>query len=98
MHIDILPPTEHDHGASIGASQDLINTLELSDDGATDSLATTREAVAFLAEHGVGHETDLEAQAAREGDRWLPRVIAARTAMREVWDAVVEHRAPADDA
>jgi predicted RNA-binding Zn ribbon-like protein len=98
MQIEIVPTHEHDHAASLGASQDLINTLELSEDGATDSLATPHDAVVFLAQHGVAHHGDLGAQATREGDAWLPRVIAARAAMREIWDAVVEHRAPDDRA
>jgi predicted RNA-binding Zn ribbon-like protein len=98
MQIDILSPTEHDHAASLGASQDLINTLELGDDGPTDTLATPHAAVVFLAGWGLAHHADLGAQATREGDRWLPRVVEARAAMREVWDAVVEHRPPADGA
>jgi len=98
MPIDILPDTEHDHAASLGASQDLINTLELSEDGTIDTLATPHAAVVFLAGWGLAHHADLGAQATREGDRWLPRVLEARAAMREVWDAVVEHRPPADGA
>jgi len=98
MQIDLIPTHEHDHAAFLGASQDLINTLELSEDGPSDSLATARDAIAFLADRGLAHEADLGAQAAREGDRWLPRVLAARAAMREVWDAVVEHRPASDEA
>jgi predicted RNA-binding Zn ribbon-like protein len=98
MHIDILPPTGHDHAASLGATQDLINTLELGDEGPTDRLATPHSAVVFLAGWGLAHHADLGAQATREGDRWLPRVLEARAAMREVWDAVVEHRPPTGDA
>jgi predicted RNA-binding Zn ribbon-like protein len=98
MHIEIIPTHDHDHPASLGASQDLINTLELSDDGATDALATPDDAIGFLADRGLAHRADLAAQAATEGDRWLPRVLAARAAMRDVWDAVVEHRPPAADA
>jgi predicted RNA-binding Zn ribbon-like protein len=98
MQIDILAPTEHDHAASLGAAQDLINTLELGEDGPTDTLTTPHAAVVLLAGWGVGHHADLGSQATREGDRWLPRVLEARAAMREVWDAVVEHRPPADTA
>jgi predicted RNA-binding Zn ribbon-like protein len=82
----------HDHDASLGATEDLINTLELSEDGPTDSLATTDAALAFLAERGLGHQDDLEAQARHDGDAWLARVVAARAALREVWDAQVEQR------
>jgi predicted RNA-binding Zn ribbon-like protein len=98
MQINILPPNEHDHAASLGASQDLINTLELSEDGVTDTLTSPHAAVILLAGWGLAHHADLGAQATREGDRWLPRVLEARAAMREVWDAVVEHRPPADGA
>ena len=82
----------HDHAAFLGATQDLINTLELSEDGATDSLANPDAALAFLAERGLGHSGDLEAQARRNTDAWLARVVGARAALREVWDAQVEHR------
>lgn len=89
----------HDHEAGLGASQDLINTLALNDDGPRDDLATPHDAVAFLADRGVAHHEALSAQAQREGpDRWLGRVRDARAAMREVWDATVERRPPADDA
>ena len=82
----------HDHDASLGATQDLINTLELSDDGPTDSLASPDAALAFLAERDLGHPADLEAQAGTDGDAWLARVIEARAALRDVWDAQVEQR------
>src|SRR4051812_25233672 len=98
MQINILPATEHDHAAAIGVSEDLINTLELSEEGPTDGLASPEDAVAFLAERGLAHRSDLEAQAARGGDRWLARVVEVRAALREVWDAVVGHRPPAADA
>ena len=88
----------HDHGALLGATQDLINTLELSDDGPTDSLATADAALAFLAERGLGHLDDLAAQARRDGDAWLARVLAARAALRDVWDAQVERRPASPDA
>jgi len=88
----------HDHGAVLGATQDLINTLELSDDGPTDSLATADAALAFLAERGLGHLDDLVAQARRDGDAWLARVLAARAALRDVWDAQVERRPASPDA
>ena len=92
-------PIHHDHAAFLGASQDLINTLELSEDGPRDDLATPHDAVVFLAERGVGHHEDLGAQAERDGpDRWLARVRDARAAMREVWDATVERRTPRQDA
>ncbi len=88
----------HDHDASLGATQDLINTLELSDDGPTDSLASPDAALAFLAERDLGHPADLEAQAGTDGDAWLARVIEARAALREVWDAQVEQRPASDQA
>ncbi len=88
----------HDHGALLGATQDLINTLELSEDGPTDSLASTDSALAFLAERGLGHRDDLEAQARRDGDSWLARVLGARAALREVWDAQVERRPASAEA
>jgi len=98
MHIDLISTPDHDHAAALGVGEDLINTLELSDDGPTDRLATSDDAVAFLADRNLAHRDDLAAQARREGDRWLPRVVGVRAAMREVWDAVVEHRPPGPEA
>lgn len=90
----------HDHAAFLGATQDFINTLELDGDGGTpdDKLATPDAALAFLADRGLGHQDDLAAQARRDGDGWLPRVIGVRAALRDVWDAQVEHRPPPDAA
>jgi predicted RNA-binding Zn ribbon-like protein len=85
--------THHDHDAGLDACADLINTLELVE-GDEDRLPTPDAAVAFLAGHDLGHEADLRRQAARDGDAWLRRVHDARAALRELWDANVEGRAP----
>jgi predicted RNA-binding Zn ribbon-like protein len=98
MHINLIPTTDHVHPAALGAGEDLINTLELSEDGPTDSLATPDAAIEFLADRDLAHRDDLAAQAVREGDHWLTRVVDVRAAMRDVWDSVVEHRPPTPDA
>ena len=59
-----------------------------------DHLATTDATIAFLVGQDLAHETDLRAQARREGDAWVHRIREARTALRELWDAQVEARAP----
>jgi predicted RNA-binding Zn ribbon-like protein len=83
----------HDHEATLDVSAALINTLERVD-GDTDQLPTADAAIAFLAEHDLGHEADLRTQAARDGEAWLTRFRDARDAIRELWDSNVEGRAP----
>jgi predicted RNA-binding Zn ribbon-like protein len=84
----------HVHDPGLDAPLDLINTLELTDGQPDDQLATADAAVGFLAGHDLAHEADLRSQARREGDAWLQRIREARAALREVWDAQVEGRAP----
>ena len=83
----------HDHDAGLGATADLINTLELVETD-EERLPTSDAAVEFLARHDLGHEADLRRQVARDGDAWLERVHATRAAIRELWDANVQGRAP----
>lgn len=84
----------HVHDPGLDAPLDLINTLELTDGKPDDQLATADAAVGFFAGHDLAHEEDLRSQARREGDAWLDRIREARAALRELWDAQVEGRAP----
>jgi predicted RNA-binding Zn ribbon-like protein len=90
-----LPPAAtHTHAVNLDVCLDLVNTLELSDGRPHDRLATTEDAIAFLAGHGLAHEEDLGHQARRDGEAWLARVREARAALRELWDSQVEGRTP----
>jgi predicted RNA-binding Zn ribbon-like protein len=90
--------THHAHAAGLGACQDLINTVELTDGNPEESLPTDEAAVAFFVARHLAHEDDLRRQSVREGDRWLRRIHEARAALRELWDAQVEGRAPGASA
>jgi predicted RNA-binding Zn ribbon-like protein len=92
--MNAFPP--HSHAATLEASLDLVNTLELTDRLPVEHLPTADDALDFFAQHGLAHADDLRRQLGREGaSRWLARVHAARAALRELWDAQVEGRAPA---
>lgn len=90
--------TAHTHTASLEACLDLINTVELTDGFPHDHIPTVDQVIGFLAEHGLAHEAVLRSQQRREGEAWVARVREARAALRELWDAQVEGRAPAPDA
>ncbi len=94
MH-SIAPTAIHAHAVDLDACLDLINTLELSDGSPNDHLTSAEDALAFLTDRHLGHEDDLRRQALRDGGRWVARVRDARAALRELWDARVEGRAPA---
>jgi predicted RNA-binding Zn ribbon-like protein len=85
----------HVHAADIGVTADFLNTLSIDDGMPIEHLTTGDEAIAFLAGLGLAHEGALRAQAADTGERaWLERVRLTRSALRALWDAEVEHRAP----
>lgn len=88
--------TQHVHAADIDATADFLNTLSIDDGTPVEHLTTADEAVALLAGRGVAHDEALRAQAAAVGEGpWLERIRLARAALRELWDAEVEHRVPA---
>ena len=95
---DAATTATHAHTVGLDACLDLVNTLELTDGFPEEAIGTPDAAVPFLADHNLGHEDALRAQATRDGERWLPRVHEARAALRELWDAQVEGRAPAGSA
>ncbi|HXG40355.1 MAG TPA: CGNR zinc finger domain-containing protein [Candidatus Limnocylindrales bacterium] len=83
------PP--HHHHATLEDALDFLNTLE-HDDGVTiEHLPTPEAAVAWLAGRGLLHP---EAVPTDAGEAALPRIRRVRSALREVYDAVVEERAP----
>ena len=99
--INILPsPTlGHAHSADLETCLDFLNTLSYTDGFAVEGLPTSLEAATFLVAHGLAHDPDLRAQIARDGDApWLARVRGVRAAVRETWDAQVDHHAPSQAA
>jgi predicted RNA-binding Zn ribbon-like protein len=94
------PRGPHAHDADLDACLDFINSLEFDGpDGAPiEHLPTVDETVAYFALRDLAHEPDLRAQARADGPAWLDRVHGSRTAMREIWDAQVEGRAPSATA
>lgn len=86
---------EHTHTADIDTTADFLNTLSIDDGATVEHLATADDAVDFLAGRGLAHADALRAQADAAGERrWLERVRLTRAALRSVWDAQVERRAP----
>jgi len=72
---------------------DFINTVELEHGQPVDHLGTTAAALDWLQEHvGIDRERVPSSDAARA------RVARSRSAFRELWDAAVEQRPPAESA
>ena len=81
----------HNHAVQLDDTFDFVNTLEYDaiDGHPNEHLQTTELAVEWFATRGLIHAEFLETS-----DRDLERIHAVRAALREVADAVVEHRAP----
>lgn len=94
----------HGHHASLQDALDFINTLEHSADHSHDSLAELEPALRWLHEHELLHREMVDEQLRRyAGDsdgqaRVLGRVRRIRAALRELLDATVERRPPAQKA
>lgn len=89
------PTPAHSHPAGIDTTADFLNTLSLDDGVPVEHLATADDAIAFLAGRGLAHEDLLCAQAGVAGEcAWLERIRLVRAAIRSLWDAEVERRAP----
>jgi predicted RNA-binding Zn ribbon-like protein len=92
------PRGPHAHDADLDACLDFINSLEFEDGAPDEHIPTVDDAVAWFATRDLAHEADLRTQANAEGPAWLDRVHGSRAALREVWDAQVEGRAPSATA
>ena len=84
----------HGHAADLDTCLDFINSESYDDGVAHEHLATADDAVTYLTLRGLAHEDALRAQAGRDTAAWLARIHGLRAALREVWDAEVEHRIP----
>ena len=81
----------HYHEVQLEDTFDFVNTLEYdANEGfPNENLPTSERAVEWFATRGLIHAESLETS-----DRDLERIHAVRAALREIADAVVEHRAP----
>jgi predicted RNA-binding Zn ribbon-like protein len=81
----------HFHDVRLEDTFDFVNTLEYDaiDGHPNEHLPTAERAVEWFATRGLIHAESLETS-----DRDLERIRAVRSALREMADAVVEHRAP----
>ena len=95
-----IHPDEHSHGIDLEAALEFLNTLHpghgrTDDQHARDEhLERPSDAAAWFLEYGLIHPD----AGIRIGDAELARAKRARTALREVVDAVVEGRRPEPDA
>jgi len=80
----------HEHHLDLDSALDFINTLDLDDGQLVEHFEQPADAATWFTEHGLVHT---EARPA-----WTPadldHVRAVRSALRDVVDAVVEHRKP----
>ena len=97
--ITLITLPGHRHDADLEACLDLLNTESYTDGIAQEHLTSVDDAVGWFASRGLAHGDALRDQAARDGAAaWLARVHGVRGALREVWDAEVEHRRPGQEA
>lgn len=95
-----IHPAEHSHGIDLESALEFLNTLhpghgQRDEDHQRDEhLGSPAEAAAWLLEHQLIHPEAV----VRVGDPELRRIRDVRTALREVFDAVVEDRRPEPDA
>ena len=85
--------TGHDHGVGLDDTFDFLNTDDLDDGFVVDHLESADGAVRWFAERGLMHAESIRATA-----KTLERIRFVRAALREVTDAVVDGRAPSEDA
>jgi predicted RNA-binding Zn ribbon-like protein len=98
--IDMTTRTHaHAHHADLSAFMDLVNSLEQDDGVVIEHLPTVEEATDFFVRRDLAHRESLAevCNEDRAAERRLGRLRAVRSAAREVYDAVVEHRS-ADQA
>ena len=94
----------HAHGVDLEATFDFLNTLDHEDGFVREHLASLDDALAWFVAHGVIHLEGADRARAQEtaqpaaADRDLARVRAVRHALREVAEAIAEHRVPSSGA
>jgi len=98
MRIAPIDPVGHAHAAGLDACLDFVNSESFDDGVPNEHLRTADDVIAYLTLGGLAHEDALRAQATDAGPAWLARVHASRAALRQIWDAEVEHRTPPAEA
>jgi predicted RNA-binding Zn ribbon-like protein len=76
---------------------DFLNTLELENGALVERLTSLQDAAEWLASHGVIREPDVldsSTRSAKERDAALARLVATRTALRDVAHSVAHDEAP----
>jgi predicted RNA-binding Zn ribbon-like protein len=90
----------HAHGVDLDATFDFLNTLEHHDGFIREHLANLDDALSWFVDRGVIHREGADRARAQvtaqpaAAERDLARVHAVRQAMREVAEAIAEHRVP----
>ena len=91
----------HGHQVELDTGLAFVNTLELERGQLVDRLDSYAAALRWFRDHDLLHADMLEAELNRDaadpdgGERTLARIRRVRAAMRELTDAVVESRTPA---
>jgi predicted RNA-binding Zn ribbon-like protein len=95
-----IQPAEHSHGIDLENALEFLNTLHPGHGQRDEAhereehLGSPAEAAGWLLERGLIHPESV----GQIGDAELRRIRDVRTALREVFDAVVENRRPEPDA
>jgi predicted RNA-binding Zn ribbon-like protein len=90
----------HAHGVDLNATFDFLNTLDQDDGFWRDHLTTLEDALDWFVGRGVIHREGADRARAQvstqpaAAERDLARVRAVRQALREVAEAIAEHRVP----
>ncbi len=96
----VTPGPGHAHDVGVDVTFDFLNTFEVDDGFPVDHLDSLDDALALFAERGVIHKEGADrlsrqtATKPRVAARSLERVRTVRAALREISDAVAEHRSP----
>jgi predicted RNA-binding Zn ribbon-like protein len=91
------PTTEHAHGnVPLETAFDFLNTLELENGALVERLTSLQDAADWLAAHGVIRERGMlgPSRDAQDASAALARLVATRTALRDVAHAVAHDEAP----
>ena len=94
----------HAHGVDLDATFDFLNTLDHDDGFVREHLANLDDALNWFVERGVIHREGADRARAQvtaqpaAAERDLARVRGVRQAMREVAEAIAEHRVPSGSA
>jgi predicted RNA-binding Zn ribbon-like protein len=94
----------HAHGVDLDATFDFLNTLDHDDGFVREHLTNLDDALNWFVDRGVIHREGADRARAQvttqpaAADRDLGRVRSVRQALREVAEAIAEHRVPSSSA